>query len=256
MDLEKIPRFPISIEGYTFHVGTANELSAALDVLQGQHDRIVLEQLGPHLADIIGDSAGLMATLRSLSQPDQLYLVKTIGGRLAGIVQTARRMSNIFAMLSSAEVENQFLATLGHDGLHYLVKNAQDLSDTLEWLYGKSDTKVLKLFGSDRLKQIIRSGADLSLVLNMLDAASGQRVLMDLLGWDHVVELIRNGNELAQTLRATPSQIGTHLIATMSQEQLIHIIGNEQDWAYLWERLEPAEARAIAKKLNIKDYAA
>jgi hypothetical protein len=60
----------ITIDGETTSIATARELMVALDVLQGQHDREVLEQLSPHLADIVADGAGLYAVLKVLSPAD------------------------------------------------------------------------------------------------------------------------------------------------------------------------------------------
>jgi hypothetical protein len=54
MDPSRIKRYPVTIDGETASIGTANELAVALDVLQGQYDRAVLEQLGPALAYITG----------------------------------------------------------------------------------------------------------------------------------------------------------------------------------------------------------
>ncbi len=47
MDPSLIKRYPVTIDGETASIGTANELAVALDVLRGQYDRAVLEQLGP-----------------------------------------------------------------------------------------------------------------------------------------------------------------------------------------------------------------
>ena len=154
MNFATVPRYPITIDGYTVGIGTANELSATLDVLQGQYDRVVLQQLSLHLADIIANPAGLMATLRSLVHADQVFLIKAIGKRLPEVVHSARYLSDIFAMLSSPDVEHQVLETLGKDGINTIVKTAADLADVLEWLYGRSDTKVLKLLGAERLQQL------------------------------------------------------------------------------------------------------
>ena len=84
-----VAQYPITIEGETASIGTAGELVVALDVLQGQHDRAVLEQLAPHLSEIIADASGLYWTLKELSVEDQLYLFDALGPRLVDVIGRA-----------------------------------------------------------------------------------------------------------------------------------------------------------------------
>src|SRR3989304_3240243 len=97
--------YPVPAEGDTVHVGTAGELAVVLDVLQGQHDRLVLEQLGPHLADVIAGPVGLLGTLKSLAPTDQIFLVEALGPRLGELVQSAGRLRDVLATLAEPAVE-------------------------------------------------------------------------------------------------------------------------------------------------------
>ncbi len=254
MDPSRIARYPLTIDGETVEIGTANELAVALDVLQGQHDRAALEQLRPALADITAGPLGFARLLQSLSADDQIYLIDAIGPRLAEIIQESRRLRDIFAALAVTEVEQKILGTLGGDGLRALVKTAGELSEVLGWLYGQADRQAVELLGTPYLKRLIRTGTDLSVVLEALDAR-GQRDLLERLGWECTGGLVRSGVELAKVMRVLPAELSGCLIAEMSRDDLVAIIGNPHDWQYLWERLEPEECRMIAEKLGV-DYAA
>lgn len=255
MNTTHLHRYPVHIDGETVTIGTANELSAAMDVLQGQHDRQVLEQLRPHLVEIIAGPSGLISILKSLSEGDQLFLIDAIGADFARLVQHPRRLSDLLAMMSSEVVENKILETLGHTGLNQLIVRPEDLGETLEWLYGHSDKRVLELLGVNALRNIIRSGNGLAIVLDALEL-DAQRELLNTLGKEHVLGLISNGIELARLLRSMPAELGVSFIEEMSKEQLIKIINNAADWEYLWKRLETAEAQAMAQKLNFTYHAA
>ena len=254
MDPKQIKRYPITIDGETVSIGTANELAVALDVLQGQHDRAVLEQLGPALADITGGPLGFARLLQSLAPEDQLYLVDALGPRLAGIIQEARYLRDIFAALAVVEVELKILDTLGGDGLRALIPTAHGLADVLGWLYGQCDREALELLGTPYLKRLIRSSSDLGAVLGALNA-EGQRDLLDRLGWAHTSGLPRDGVDLARLMRVLPPDLSARLLDELTREELIALIGNRQDRQYLWERLEPEEGRLLAEKLGV-DYAA
>lgn len=254
MNLNRTKRYPVTIDGETVSIGTANELAVALDVLQVQHDRAALEQLRPALADITGGPLGLARLLQSLAPEDQLYLVDALGPRLTDIIQEARRLRDIFAALAIGEVELRILNTLGGDGLRALIHTARELAEVLSWLYGECDRQAIELLGTPYLTRLIRCGSDLCAVLDALDA-QGQLDLLDRLGWAHTSQLLRDGVDLACLMRALPPHLSARLLAEMTREQLIALIGNRQDWQYLWERLEPDECRRLAEKLGVS-YAA
>ncbi len=241
MSEAQVSRYAITIDDETAQIGTANELAVALDVLQGQHDRAVLEQLAPHLAEVIRGPAGLLLVLKSLSPQDQLYLVDAIGPALAGVIQEARHLRDLFATLSVVEVERRILETLGTRGLRTLILTGKELAEVLEWLYGECDQLLVDLLGADYIRSIIRNADHLGLVLNSLEEA-GQQDLIEKLGWERIVQLITDGRDLAYLLRALPPGLSARLLSHYSREQLMNLIGNRRDWAYLYDRLEPAEA--------------
>ncbi len=250
----QITRYPVTIDGETTHIGTAGELAIALDVLQGQRDRAVLEQLRDHLADVMGGAQGFARTLTSLAPDDQIFLIDAIGARLTGVIREARFLRDIFATMAVLEVEQKLLATLGGDGLRALIPTAEELSEILEWLYGECDHQALDLIGTPHLQQIIRHASDLAVVLNALNA-HGQRDVIERLGWACITNFIRDGIDLALTLRALPAESSAQLLTEMTRERLHALIGNARDWEYLWHRLEPAEAKLVAEKLGVT-YAA
>ena len=250
-----IVRYPVTIEGETADIGTANELAIALDVLHGQHDRAILEQLRPHLADIIGNAAGLTNVVRSLETADQIFLIQAIGAQLSTVVQQARFLRDLFAILADDEVERCLIETLGATGLRALILTAPELGEVLEWLYGQRDRQVLELLGTPCLKRLIRTGEDLALVLNGL-AEPSQASLIDQLSWPRVIELISDGREFAYLMRALPAELGTRLLDHYSREQLVNLIGNQHDWAYVYDRLETTEAAVLMQKLEGTSHAA
>ncbi len=255
MNATQVARYPITIEGETALIGTANELALALDVLQGQHDRAVLEQLSPHLAEIIGGPAELMTVLRSLAWPDQICLVESVGPKLAGVIRHARYLRDLFAILSVVEVEQAILQTLGTRGLRALILTAAELAHILEWLYGQCDRQLMELLGADYIGRLIRNGYQLGLVLNSLDE-TGQVDLIGKLGWPRVVALVTDGRDLAYLLRALPPAQSAQLLAHYSRRQLVELVGNRDDWAYLYGRLEPAEIETLEAKMGVKPNAA
>lgn len=255
MNTFQIPRYPVTIDGDTAQIGTANELAITLDVLNGQHDRAVLEQLRPYLADIIGGPAGFANVMKSLEPANQIYLIDALGSRLADILQEPRFLRDLLATLAVTEVEQRLLETLGTSGLRTLIVTAAELSQVLEWVYGQCDRQLIDLLGATYLQEIIRTGYELSLVLTSLDEAR-QLDLIEKLEWPRVVEMIGDGHDLTYLMRALPASLSRRLLDHFSRKQLLDLIGNKHDWVYLYDRLEPAEAENLLTKLGAKQNAA
>ena len=104
MSLAEITRYPITIEGETVWIGTANELAIALDVLQGQRDRETLAQLRPHLAGIIAHAKGFTTVMRTLTTDDQIYLIEAIGPDLGQVMQNAAYLRDLLAVIADMRV--------------------------------------------------------------------------------------------------------------------------------------------------------
>ena len=249
MGLINIKRYPITIEGQTTWIGTAGELSVALDVLQGQFDRQALEQLQPHLAEIIANAAGCCAVLKSLSVEDQVFFIQALGRDLAAVLQDARHLRDLLAITAQVEVEEALIQTLGTSGLKCLILTAENLAEVLEWVYGECDALTLELTGIDALRQLCRNASDLSAILRSLDHTQ-QAGLLEQLGWAFVPGLVHDGRDLAYLLRALPPESSERLLKHFSPSQLREIIGNAQDWAYLYQRLEPEEAKILVGLLQ------
>jgi hypothetical protein len=104
------------------------------------------------------------------------------------------------------------------------------------------------LLGADYVRQVIRTGDDLGAVLSALEA-DAQNALFDQLGLARVVEIVRNGRELAYAPHAIPAahRASARLLDRYSRAELLALVGNASDWEYLWARLEPEEQAVIQK---------
>ncbi|MHB1293788.1 MAG: hypothetical protein ACYC4R_02215 [Anaerolineae bacterium] len=249
-----IARYPLTIDGDTWEVGTAAELAVALDVLQGRHDRAVLEQLAPHLPAIVTAASGLMALFRGLATPDRLYLLEALGPHLAGVIGSAAALRDLLATLAEVEVEECLLATLGAEGLARLVQSAEELAEVLEWVYGACDRQVLDLLGLPRLRGLLANGSDLSLVLHSLSPVH-QSWLLDALGWEQVAALVLTRQDLTLLLRALPGALSRRLLEYLPSPRLAALVGNARGWEYLSARLEADEIAALTRRIQEADHA-
>lgn len=252
--MSMLTRYPVTIDGETVTVGTAKELSVVMDVLQGRHDRAVLEQLAPNLAGIVDNPLGFSTILKSLEPENQIFFIRALGPQLAAILHSARYLRDVLAALSDIEVEHELLETLGQEGLHQLIVSSGELTEVLEWVYDAGDYRLLELLGSDYLRRLVTNGFDLSQILTGLEE-SGQLFLIEQLGWDRLVSLVTNGRDLAYLLRALPSSISRDLLHHFTGPQLVEMIGNAAGWEFLCSLLEAEEAEYLFTKLGVKGNA-
>jgi len=245
-------RYPITVEGETATIGTAAELVVALDVLQGHHDHMVLEQLHPHLAEIIDGPLELYSVLKVLAPDDQVYLIDALGSRLVDVVQRSGALRDILATLAESKVEERLLQTLGSEGLRSLIGSAEELSEVLEWVYGECDQLALNLLGLGFLSRLFQSGYEFSLVLHSLDHRC-QEELVELLGWERVLSMVHDRRDLAHLLRALPGGFSTRVLNHFGREQLWNIIGDERGWRVLRDYLEADEAAYLENLLEVDD---
>jgi len=251
MRFDSLTRFPITIDGETTAIGSASELAVALDVLKGQRDREILIQLRPHLAEIIANPTGLMLVLKSLSLDDQLFLLEAVGPDLGSVLQSAKRLRDQLATMADQGVEEALLRTLGQPGLRGLILTAEELGEVLEWVYGQCDVLLLDLLGLEYVRRMCRQPLDLSAILRSLDH-NLQETLLEHLGWEFVAGLVDDGPGLASLLRALPPTSSQRLLAHYNTAQLKTLIGNAEDWVYLYQRLEPDEAEFLVNLLSEK----
>jgi hypothetical protein len=247
-----VAQYPITIEGETASIGTAGELVVALDVLQGQHDRAVLEQLAPHLSEIIADASGLYWTLKELSVEDQLYLFDALGPCLVDVIGRASALRDLLATMAHEEVEERMLKALGAEGLHALIGTAEELAGVLEWVYGDCDRLVLDLVGAPFLRRLFPSGYGLSLALHALDH-DRQQDLVEMLGWEQVEALVHDRRDLAHLLRALPGDLSTRLLKGFTKAQLWDLARDERGRRYLYQYLEAEEATYLDKAMGEND---
>jgi hypothetical protein len=249
-----VTAYPITIDDETAEVSTAAELVVALDVLHGQHDRAVLEQLRPHLAEILAGPTGLFAALRALEPDDQAYLIDALGPDLARLVERPGVLRDILATLAHADVEERLLATLGADGLRTLIRTPEELSGVLEWVYGGRDGVVLDLLGHEFLTRLFQTGRELSVVLKAIDTAR-QEQLLDSLGWDHVAALVIDEQDLAYLMRALPAGLSKRLVDHLPPERLRNVVPDQHAWQSLSRFLEADEAAYLRERMEADTHA-
>ena len=106
------------------------------------------------------------------------------------------------------------------------------------------------MLGLDYVRRLCRNASDLSNLLRSLEGAL-QDKLIGQLGWEFTLGLVHDGRDLAALLRALPAEASERLLKHYTQAQLAEVIGNAHDWAFLYQRLEEAEAGYITGLLDL-----
>lgn len=252
MKLSEIHRHTVSVEEETASIGTSDELAIALDVLNGRHDREVLEQLAPHLGEIVTDPSGLRSVLKSLSTEDQIFLIDSLAPQLAAIIGEASFLRDLFASLAHTEVELRIIEALSGEGLARLIGTAEELAEVTEWIYDECDEALLRALEPGYLGDLFKNAWELSLALTSL-TPQAQEYLLDIVG--SLTHYVRDGRDLAYLLRALSVERSREVIESLVPDDLRRLLGNRSDQRYLWRRLEPAEADLLQERLGVTEDA-
>jgi len=244
--------YPITIEGATATLGSAEELVVALDVLHGHNDREVLAQLQPHLPALVTGPRQLLALVRVLEPEEQQFLVEVMGPHLAGAIQHARGLRDLFATLADPRVEATVLDTLCGESLRRLIETPAQLAEVLQWIYGDCDRRALDLLGAAFLRGLLEDGDELGQVLHALEAESQLR-LLDLLGWEHVLGVLHDERDLAMLMRALPAELSARLLDQLPPRRLRQLVPDDRHWRVVAPFLEADEITVLRGKLEAAD---
>jgi hypothetical protein len=253
-------RYPISWNGEQAEIGTIDELMVALDVLNRQHDRSLLEQLAPVLGDLVaaGDrspAASLKILLKALSTPDCLFVIDLLGPGLLPLVGSAVELRNLLVSLADLDVEAAILRAIGDAGLRQLISSSQQLWEILEWLYGQCHVLLLGLLGPAYLRRLVVHGRDLAEIMRRLDPDQ-QLPTLQMFGWEVATGLLRDAVDLREVLSALCTPACAALIERLPRARIVELVGNDAGWFELGLRLSPSKTVLVTDKLMRGDHAA
>lgn len=253
-------RYPIQWNGEEADVATIDELMVALDVLHRQHDRAILEQLRPVIADLVaaGDrapAANLKVLLKELSAEDRLFVVDVLGRGLTPLVGTAVELRNVLVSLADLDVEAAMLRAIGADGLRHLIATCRQLWEILEWLYGDNDVLLLELLGPSSVRGLVVRGDDLSEILRRLDP-DRQLPVLEMLGWEFVLGVLRDAVDLREVLSALSTDAYASFIGRLPRSRIVELAGSDAGWYELGNRLSFSKTILLSEKLKADGHAA
>jgi len=247
-----LTEYTITIEGETATVANVEELVVALDVLQGGHDRAVLEQLQLHLPALVRGPRHLQRLLKVLEPEDQLFLLACVGPVLPDALENGAALRDLLIILAEERVKEAVLTGLGAEALQRLIETPEQLAEVLQWTYGHGDATVLDLLGPAFLRGLLEDGYALRLALDALEA-DGQRSLIAMLGWERVLDLVGNARDLAHLMRALPVELSRRLADQLPAERVRALVGNPRHWRTIEPVLEAEERAHLRARLEALD---
>ena len=246
--------FEIRIGDESACIETADELVAVLDVLQGHHDKEVLQQLSPDLHSIIRNSRELLKIVAVLPNEDQIFLFKILGDHLSGIIGNGAGLRDLLAYISASEVEEALIEMLKPEGIQKLIIHVVELAEVLEWVYGCRDRMIIDYLGADSFQNMVENGRDLSLVMRSLEP-DFQKQLLNELGIDYLNRIIRQKDDFSSLLKALPFETSKKLMDSMSHEKLKGLVRSSADLAYISKFLDQKETDYLKLKLEGIEHA-
>lgn len=246
--------FKIKIGNECTTIETADELVAVLDVLQGQYDKEVLQQLAPNLHLIIRNSKELLKIVGLLPNEDQIFLFRILGDHLIEIIGSGSSLRDLLAHLLADEVKIRLIQSLKPEGIQKLIRNAKELAEVLEWVYGSQDRTVVNYLSIETIQKLIKGGSDLGLVLRAVEP-DFQEYLLKELGHHYLVGVIHQTEDFASLLKVLPFETSKLVIDSLNDAKIKDLIRSADDLAYINRYLDQFKEDYLKHKLEGISYA-
>jgi len=228
----------ICYEDDCVEVENADELFVALDLTPPEADGIILFQIGDKILELITNDREFLLILQKAfgtkGESKQPYL-RYFGNNLGRVITSGKALSKALALLPEETDQAYFLLTLGTKGLRRCITNVSDITEALEWLYGKEDELFLDLIGWDFIMSFIHSMETLGMVLKHLEK-DDENAAIEKIGWPQVLACIQTPADLTDAFSCLTEENIRKLIGQLDAKKLRQLIPVRQELTRICKR--------------------
>lgn len=241
----------ISYDGDSVTLETTEELFVALDILPTIADKEILWQIGSGIITIVTNDdefLKIMSKALGTKGTSKKPYLETFQNNLSKVVTKGETVSRALAQLADESDQEYFLKTLGKENLQKCLFGLDDITECLEWLYGKMDRLFLDIIGWDFLINRIHIGQDLGRILRYLTGEE-EKTLIEKMTWEKILECIQTEKDLLYVLSGMDAVHEETLIEKTTPSKLKQIFPTEQALIRISKRhLSKSDGDLLLKK--------
>lgn len=221
----------ICYDGDSIEIENADELYVALDLTPSEADEVILAQINRCIVNLIQNDREFLLILQKVlgsREASKIPYLQCFGDKLACVVTNGSTLSRSLALLAREEDQEFFLKAIGRDNLRRCIMSAQDITESLVWLYGKEDQLFLDLLGWEYIFHFIHSAETLGLILKHVGKAE-ERNMLERMGWERVFNCLITPQDLCHLIAGLSDDSVGDLIERLTGEKMLALVPTEND---------------------------
>lgn len=234
--------YSFKILGKKYYFNNENELAQIMQILSWDdniseliHWNIIM-QLNDKLLDIIKTHKGLLKLLKTLSRKNYMLLLLKIWDNLKDIIGTSKHLWEILARIPEEENKTVLIKRLRLKWLKLFIRDAHDLKNIFEFVYGESETELLELLWEDFIRETFTRTNEIIMTLHYL-ANDNKDKLINMLWLNNVYKKIKTYKDLLVMFKWLSLKQATDLLKLYKKEELVNFFLNDEEFHYFLLRL-------------------
>lgn len=178
----------------------------------------------------------LLKCLKYLNEKNIFLLLIKLWDVLPKILNTSEHLAEILAKIPDETNKLKLLKHLRHKGLSPIIRDAKDLGNILEWIYGNSQKEFLDFLGKEFIKQVFLSTNEIIIILYYLNNEN-KDYLIDMIGFDGIKNKVKTSNNLLLMLQGLTQKKSREFLKKFSKEEIVNMFKSEEDFYVFMLRL-------------------
>lgn len=190
----------------------------------------LITELGVDLENIIISNNWLINVLKRLDEKRSLLVLNKISDTLAKVIENSENFWELLAKFSSNTwYKTQIIRNLRWKGLKFLIRNAKDFQNTVEWLYSGAEDEVFKLLEDDFIKSLFSSAKSIWNTYYYL-TNKNKEIFTQILWIDNIVSNIFTYEDLSKCCKWMLNKDFIKILEFMWKEKILEKFYFEKDF--------------------------
>lgn len=192
------------------------------------HWNIIME-VDNDLEKIVTSYRWLLKCLRYLNEKNTSLFLFKIWDLLLNIITKSTQLWNILAKIPEESNKIKLLSILRTKWLSFLLKDASDLWNILEWLYWDTQRQFLDILWHDLIKKIFLSTNEIIIILYYLNEEN-KDYLMDIIWLEWVKNKVKTRDNFLVMFKWLSIKKSKIFLKKFSREEIYHFFSWEEDF--------------------------
>ncbi len=193
-------------------------------------------QLDSDLIKIIKTYKGLLKLLKVLNKKNYILLLLKIWDAIHNIIWNSKYLWEILARIPEEENKIVLLKRLRLKWLKLFIRDANDLKNIFEFVYGEAESELLEILWEEFIKETFTKTNEIIMTLHYLNNENKDR-LIKMLDINNIFKKIKTYKDLLVMFKWLTMEQAEKLLNLYKKEDLVKFFLNDEEFHYFLLRL-------------------